>query len=251
MYPSPFGWCSLEISTEQPLLELSLYKDTLARRHKVNSLFWLKLPVLREGQPAAHGHGEGPVSSCDNPSKPVLCSGVFCRSRNGGGQLFVLPPLPSPIIPAKKQTSKSLAKAFQLWPTATVHWDWQIPCYVLDEVATTFSLDSDNFLSYFPTLFTNLPSKRLVSSFSLCLFAKSLLHTRRPDSVCCVPSLLLVCFQELRLHPCIQILLVSVHHLCFHCQFPLVVSLLSYCVILIPLATNFFDSSLLTLSFSI
>lgn len=59
MYPSPFGWCSLEISTEQPPLELSLYKETLGRRQKVNSLFWLK---LRKAQPAAHSGGEGPVS---------------------------------------------------------------------------------------------------------------------------------------------------------------------------------------------
>lgn len=145
-HPSPchvsslFGWCSLEISTEQPPLKLSLYKETFGRRQKVNSLFWLKLLVLRKAQPAAHSGGEGPVSPWDTPPKPVPCSGLLCCFRSDGGQLLVLPPLPSPITAVKKQNSEPLAKAFQLWPAATVHFHWQIPCYFLDEVATIFSV---------------------------------------------------------------------------------------------------------------
>lgn len=190
MYPSPFGWCSLEISTEQPLLELSLYKETLVRRQKVNSLFWLKLSVVREAQPAAHSGAEGPVGPWDSPSKPMPCSRVLCCFRNNGGQLLVLPSLPSPIIAAKKQTPQPVAKAFQLWPTVTLHFHWQIPCYFHDEVATTFSVIQITFCLIF--LFTTLLSKRLVCSFSFCLFVKSLLHTGRRDCVCCLPLLCIV-----------------------------------------------------------
>lgn len=169
------------------------------RRHLGEDKKWtacsdLSSPCSRKHS-TAHSSGEGPVSSWDNPSKPVLCSGLLCCFRNGSGQLLVLPPLPSPIIAAREQTSKSLAKAFQLWPTATVHFHWQIICYFLGEVVTTFSLDSDNFLSSLLFLPTFHPRDWFVLSASVSL-----------PSHCCIQGegivfalfhyyLLLVCFQ--------------------------------------------------------
>lgn len=104
-----------------------------------------------------------------------------------------MPPSPSHIIAARKQTSKPLARAFQLWPTAAVHFHWQILRYLLDEVVTTFCVDSDNFLSHFSTLFTTPPVQE-TDLFFQPLFAKSLLHTGRRECVCCVPSLFIVGF---------------------------------------------------------
>lgn len=182
MYPSPFGWCSLEISTEQPLLELSLYKETREDKKWTACSDWSS-PVLREAQPAAHSGAQGPLGPWDTPSKPVPCSGVLCCFRNNGGHLLMLPPLPSPIIAAKKQTPKPLAKTFQLWPTATVHFHWQIPCCSLDEVATTFSVIQITFclISLFTTLlFFQLPSLcQIIAAYrekGLCLLCSIIMY---------------------------------------------------------------------------
>lgn len=86
------------------------------RRHLGEDKKWtacsdLSSPCSRKHS-TAHSSGEGPVSSWDNPSKPVLCSGLLCCFRNGGGQLLVLPPLPSPIIAAKNKLQSLWQRLF-------------------------------------------------------------------------------------------------------------------------------------------
>lgn len=132
---------------------------------------------LREAQPAAHSSDRGPVNPWDNPIKtsvtfwsPLLFkeqwwsaswAAIFTKLGHHSTEINFI----------------AFGKSFSTATSDCLHFCWQIPCCFLDGVATTFSVDSVKFLPYFSAVLTTLPSKRLVCSFSFCLFTKLLLST--------------------------------------------------------------------------
>lgn len=190
VYPSPLGWRSLEIPAEQPPLHLSYL---FTRRHlqvdkKGTACSDFSSPCLREAQPAAQV-----INPWDNPIKTNATVWGPLLFKEWWWSATWAATFTKPGHHCKETNFIDFGKGFSIAANNCLHFRWQFPYCFLDGVATTFSVDSVNILPYFSAVFIAPPSKRLVRSFSFCLFAKLLLHTGRREHLCYVPSLFFFC----------------------------------------------------------
>lgn len=181
VYPSPFGWCSVEIPQEQPRPSYLFTSRHLQTDKEGTACPDFSPLCLREARPAARSSDEGPVNPWDNPSRTdgmLRGPSLFEEQRWSAVSAATLTKLGHR---CRGTDFIALAKAFQLPPPAAACVSADRPHLVFQMDLPPLPLLSLSAFCLASLLF--LPPPCLVQSFSPCLSAKLLLPTGRTEGL--------------------------------------------------------------------